>query len=74
MRNRMDRQKKRGKTVRVKADRMREGRRNSFRVEKAGGAIPGRNVVLRKIVFRKILPTKIVQRRKRMILKKTRER
>ena len=69
MRNRMDRPEKRGTRVRVKADRMRERRRNNLRKGTAREEMPGR-----KIVLRKRLPRENVQRRKTAALRKTRER
>ena len=69
MRNRMDRQKKRGTRVRVKADRMRERRRNNLRKGTAREEMLGR-----KIVLRKRLPRGNVQSRKTAALRKTRER
>lgn len=69
MRNRMDRQKQRGTRVRVKADGMRERRRNNLGKGTAREEMPGR-----KIVLRKRFPRENVQRRKTAALRKTRER
>ncbi len=69
MRNRMDRQKKRGTRVRVKADGMRERRRNNLGKGTAREEMPGRKIVLRKRFLREN-----VQRRKTAALRKTRER
>ena len=69
MRNRIDRQKKRGTRVRVKVDGMRERRRNNLGKGTAREEMPGR-----KIVLRKRFPRENVQRRKTAALRKTRAR
>ena len=69
MRNRMDRQRKRGTKVRVKADGMRERRRNNLRKGTAREEMLGR-----KIVLRKRLPRGNVQSRKTAALRKRQAR